>query len=272
MNTLFALYFFVEKIILEPLLPFKGITFFSGISAVIAGGAAGILINYFSDVLPVSRRITRPVCGVCGQPYSIKDYLVQFKCSNCGNTHSKRSVLVIAVSIGCCILLLFFPFSTLGFWATLPILVFLGMIVVIDIEHRIVVFQTNIIGFVLFFTYGILMNNLSETLLGALGGFAITLTFYLLGKAFTKLAGKIRNREINEVALGFGDVCLGTILGLLAGWPVIVGAIIIAIFSFSAYSIVLLAILIISKRYRSFSNAQPFTLFLILGMIAIFYL
>ncbi len=136
------------------------------ILVMIVGGFIGILINYFSDVLPVSRRITRPLCRVCNQPYSIKDYLISCRCSTCGNRTSTRSIIVLISAIISCILLKFFPFSILGFWATLPILIFLGVIMVIDIEHRVVLVQTSIFGFVLFFLYGIRLHDLLSTIFG----------------------------------------------------------------------------------------------------------
>ena len=242
------------------------------ILVVIVGEFIGFLINYFSDVLPVSRRFTRPLCKVCNQPYSIKDYLVTYRCSKCGNRTSTRFITVLISAILICILLKYFPFSILGFWATLPIIIFLGVIVVIDIEHHAVLIETSIFGFVLFFIYGIFLMGLLRTIIGALVGFLIMLSFYFLGHLFTKIVGKLRHKEIDEIAFGFGDVCLGTILGLLTGWPLIIGAIIIAFLTFAAFSFVLLFVLILTKRYRAFSNAQPLTLFLILGAIVVFYL
>ena len=242
------------------------------VPVVVVGGIIGILINYFSDVLPVSRRITRPLCSVCKQAYSIKDYLFSYRCSICGNRTSTRSIIVLISAMVISVLLKLFPFSILSFWATLPILIFLGVILVIDIEHRVVLIQTSIFGLVLFFLYGIGLRGLSSTFFGALAGLLIMLTFYYLGLAFTKIAGKLRHQEINEVAFGFGDVCLGTILGSLTGWPSIVGAFFISIFTFVAFSLVLFLTLILTKRYHAFSNTQPFTTFLILGAIAIFYL
>jgi len=143
---------------------------------------------------------------------------------------------------------------------------------VIDIEHRVVLVQTSIFGFVLFFLYGIRLNDLLSTIFGALAGFLIMLIFYYLGIAFIKIAGKLKHQKIDEVAFGFGDVCVGTILGFLTGWPSIVGAFFISIFTFVAFSLVLFFALLLAKRYRAFSNAQPFAPFLILGAIAIFYL
>jgi hypothetical protein len=133
-------------------------------------------------------------------------------------------------------------------------------------------FETSIFGFVLFLIYGIILNGLSRTMIGALAGFLIMLLFYFLGIALTTIAGKIRHQKIDEVAFGFGDVLIGLILGLLTGWPSIFEAITISIYAFGAFSFVLFLALLLSKRYRAFASALPFTPFLILGAIAIFYL
>ena len=239
---------------------------------VIVGGLVGILINYLSDVLPISRRFTRPVCPSCSQAFSFRDYLSFKNCPNCGNKRSKRSFIVLISIIVICILLYFFPFSGLSFWASLPILTFLGVIVVIDIEHRAVLLETSIFGFILFLIYGIILHGLAITIVGGLVGFLITILFYLLGIAYVKIAGKVRHQVIDEVAFGFGDVLAGTFLGLLLGWPSVFGAIITAIFTFGAYSLIYIVSLLISKRYNAFANALPFTPFLVLGTVVLFYL
>lgn len=239
---------------------------------VLIGVIVAILINYFTDVLPVSRRISRPACSTCKQPYTFKDYLLFGRCSKCGKKASSRSIIVLIMAVAVCILLNYFPFAGLGFWATLPILLLLGVIVVIDMEHRLVLIETSILGLVLFLIYGIILNGFKETLLGGLAGFLIMLVFFIFGLVFTKVIGRIRHKEIDEVAFGFGDVSAGTIIGLLAGWPVVVGAIIIAILAFGAYSFIYIIVLLITKKYSAFSSALPFAPFLILGLIVIFYL
>ena len=231
------------------------------ILVLIVGGIIGILINYFSDVLPVSRHIARPLCRVCNQPYSIKDYLISSRCSICGNRTSTRSIIVLFSAIVICVLLKLFPFSTLGFWATLPILIFLGVIMVIDIEHRVVLVQTSIFGFVLFFLYGIRMHDILSTIFGTLAGFLIMLIFYMLGIALTKIAGKLRHQKIDEVAFGFGDVFVGTILGLLTGWPLIVGAIFVSILASVAFSLVLIFALLLAKDITRFLIPYPLRYF-----------
>lgn len=239
---------------------------------IIIGGLVGILINYLSDVLPASRRFTRPTCKNCSHPYSLGDYLTINKCPHCGTNRSKRTFIVLIAAILICILLNYFPFAILSFWATLPILIFLGVILVIDIEHRAVLIETSIFGFVLLLIYGIILNGIARALMGGLVGFLITILFYFLGIAYVKIAGKVRHQVIDEVAFGFGDVLAATFLGLLLGWPSIFGAIIIAIFSFGAYSLIYIFTLLKSKRYSAFANALAFTPFLILGTIVMFYL
>ena len=240
--------------------------------SVIVGGIIGVLINYLSDVLPETRSFTQPLCKVCSTPYSIKDYLILYKCSNCGSRISIRSIIVLISSVAVCALLNFFPFSILGFWSTLPILIYLGVILVIDIEHHAVLVETSILGFVLLFVYGIILNGLQRTFTGALAGLLVMLLFYFIGLAFSKIVGKLRHKEIDEVVFGFGDVCLGVNLGLLTGWPLIVGAITISIIAFEVFTLIFFIALLIFKKYHAFASALPFTPFLILGALVIFYL
>lgn len=237
----------------------------------VAGAVIGILINYLADVLPITRRFTRPICTDCAKFYSWRDYLISFRCSNCGKKTGKRTITVLILSILVCILLDFFPFSRLSFWATLPIVLFLGVIMVIDIEHRAVLIETSVIGIVLFLVYGWVIHGILRTLIGGLAGFLIMIGLYYFGILFTKIAGKIKKQEIDEVALGFGDVYVCSFLGLLTGWPTIAGAIIIAILISGVFSLLYILISMIAKRYKSFSPI-PYAPFLIIGAIATFYI
>jgi hypothetical protein len=144
--------------------------------------------------------------------------------------------------------------------------------VVIDIEHRLVLAETSLFGIFLCLVYGLILHNPTKTLLGGLNGLLIMLFFYVLGIIFSFIIGRLKGRSLSEVAFGFGDVLAGTFLGLLAGWPGILGGIILALLIFAAFTILLLAGLILTKRYRAFTSAQPFVPFLIAGTIAMFYI
>lgn len=240
--------------------------------AVLAGAAASFLINYLSDVLPQTRRLSKPQCPECETPYTPKDYFLLRNCQNCGQKRSLRTYIVLVGSILASVLLQFFPFANLSFWASLPLLIFLGTVVVIDVEHRLVLVETSLFGIVLCLVYGLILRNPTNTLLGGLNGFLIMLFFYVLGILFSCIVGKLQKKSIKEVAFGFGDVAAGTFLGLLTGWPGILGAIILALLIFAGFTILLLLGLFLTKRYRAFTNAQPFVPFLILGTIIMFYL
>lgn len=237
----------------------------------IVGALVGILINYLADVLPISRRFSQPICLECGKPFDLHEYLISFKCSKCGNKTPMRVIIVLLLAIMISIALEFFPIGNLSYWATLPLLVFLGVILVIDIEYRVVLKETSYVGLVLMFIYGIILHKFIPTILGGFAGLLIMLIFYYLGILFNKLMGKIRHQEIEEVALGFGDVYVTTFLGFLTGWPAIIAVILIAILASGIFSILYILIKSIMGKYRSFS-AIPYTPFLILAAVAILYL
>lgn len=238
----------------------------------ISGLLVGLLVNYLADVLPSFHELDEPACKHCERRYSPKVDLLSFKCPNCGQKKSPRNLIVLTSAVVICGLLYIFPFHTLSFWATLPILAYLGLVAVVDIEHHLVLGETTLLGVVLFLIYGVIFNSWQQTLFGVLGGFFIMLVFYFLGIVFSKVVGKIRHREISEIAFGFGDVTTSGILGLFTGWPVVIGMIVLGFVTFAIYSIVLLISLILTKKYSAFTNALPFTPFLILGMIIIYYL
>lgn len=245
---------------------------FSILLSLILGLAIGTLINYLADVLPTTRRLSRPVCPECSQPYPIKATLLSRPCPHCGHKRPIRHWLVLIFSVLLCVLLQFFPFHGLSFWATFPLLAYLGLIVVIDLEHRLVLVETSLFGLILMLVYGFTFHGFLNALSGALGGMLIMLALFLLGMALGKVVGILRHKAISEVPFGFGDVVFGTILGLLCGWPAIAAGLFLGIIIFSAYSVLWLISLILTKRYKSFSNAQALTPFLILGSIILFYL
>jgi prepilin signal peptidase PulO-like enzyme (type II secretory pathway) len=236
------------------------------------GVIVGTLINYLADVLPATRRLTRPACPECDQAYSLKEYLFAWRCAHCGARRSVRRAIVLVGAVTACVSLVFFPLTGLGFWASLPLLIFLGVIAVIDIEHRLVLVETFLFGLALCFIYGVVLHGFVTTLTGGLGGLLIMLTFFLLGMVFSRVVGALRGRKVGKVAFGFGDVFAGTFLGLLMGWPLIAGAVVIGMLVFAVYSLVYIAVLLATKRYSAFATALPLAPFLILGTVVVLFL
>jgi len=242
----------------------------SVIYCVLIGAVISMIINYLADVLPETRKFSRPKCKKCGHPFTFKGYLFSFHCPVCGSYPSFRYWIVLSLSIVGSVSLAFFPLEPLSYWASLPLITFLGLVAVIDIEHKAVLFETDIIGIVICLIYGLFLYKPLETILGGIGGAGIMLLFYFGGILFNKILGRIRHQEIEEVALGFGDVFVCGYLGFLMGWPRIIGMIIITILLGGLFSLVYMLIKIISKKYSAFS-AIPYVPFLILAALTMFY-
>jgi leader peptidase (prepilin peptidase)/N-methyltransferase len=71
-------------------------------------------------------------------------------------------------------------------------------------------------------------------------------------------------------ALGFGDVNLSGVLGLVLGWPGIALALFLTILIAAAASIIYLAIMLLLKRYQPYLSI-PYGPFLIAGAVILLY-
>ena len=104
----------------------------------LAGLFSGMLVNYLADVLPVYRRLAAPNCGICGTKYPLGDYLLwPRRCKACGDGKRPfRTWVVEFLFIGGALWLWSSPPDRLGFIGGLALLVYLGLIAVIDIEQN----------------------------------------------------------------------------------------------------------------------------------------
>ena len=238
---------------------------------VITGVLIAILLNYLADVLPLTRKFGRPVCHNCGQAFTLKGYLFSFRCPNCKAKPSVRYWIVLIAGVLGSLLLALFPLKPLNFWVSLPLLAFLALVTIIDIEHRAVLIETDIIGFVLGIVYGLIIHSPVEMILGGVAGAGTMTVIYFGGILFNRILGRIRHQEMNEVALGLGDVFVCGYLGLIMGWPHIVGMIVIAIILGGIFSLGYILVKLITKKYEAFS-AIPYVPFLILAAVIMFYL
>jgi prepilin signal peptidase PulO-like enzyme (type II secretory pathway) len=141
---------------------------------------------------------------------------------------------------------------------------------VIDLEHRLILHPVSLVGVAIGLFVGIWLHGLLVTILGGLAGFGIMLGLYLLGYLFAKGIARKRNQDLDEDALGFGDVMLGGVLGLLLGWPGIVLGIIVAILLGGVVSLIFVFILLIRGKYQSFI-AIPYGPFLVIGSVGLLF-
>ncbi len=156
------------------------------------------------------------------------------------------------------------PPVRLGFFPGFLVMVFFVLVVVIDIEHRLILHPVSLVGAGLAALIGWWNHGLVPTLAGGLAGFGLMFLLYKFGEVFTRVSSRLRGEPIDEVALGFGDVNLAGILGLLLGWPVILLGLILAILAGGIYSLAYLLLSLVVGRYSSF-EAMPYAPYLILA-------
>ena len=218
------------------------------------GWAAALLVNYLSEVLPATRQLTSPVCSQCAAKFNWKDYLLLRKCSACNHQRGLRTWLTQLLGILASLYIWFSPPSKLGYWLGLVLLVYLAVILIIDLEHRLILHPTSIFGAALALALGTLIHGFTATLLGGLAGYGIMFALYGFGVLFTRYRAKRMEaggfEPDDEDALGFGDVNLAGILGLLLGWPAIWFGLLLGILGGGAISLIIVVFMLIRKRYK----------------------
>jgi leader peptidase (prepilin peptidase)/N-methyltransferase len=230
---------------------------------ILLGWLAGLFINYAADVLPISRRFSQPACPHCQASFSWADYLTMRACRTCGNGRSLRTWLVQLLAVAAFVYFWLFPSRALGIPLGMIVLVYFGIITVIDLEHRLILHPTSLVGAVLGFVVGTsihsradgLLGGMGKSLLGGLFGFAVMFLLYQFGALVARWRARrmqaAGQADDEEEALGGGDVYLAGVLGLMLGWPFILNALVIGVLLGGLVSFVLILTLILRRRYVS---------------------
>jgi leader peptidase (prepilin peptidase)/N-methyltransferase len=230
---------------------------------ILAGWISGWLTNYLADVLPLTRRFSRPACAHCGQNYPIASYLAFLPCPHC---HQRRRMRVWFVQAILLVVNVYIwirsPFSIfhfdppyrIGYVFGAILLTYFATVFVIDLEHRLILHPTSIFGALFGLGLGTWMNKLGPTLIGGLAGLVIMLTFYYLGVLFSRIRAKrmqaAGQESDDEEALGFGDVILAGVLGLILG-PFIWFGLLLGILLGGLVGVIMVLYLMILKRYKA---------------------
>lgn len=156
-------------------------------------------------------------------------------------------------------------------WQLALIFIFFGVVVVIDIEHRAILHPVSAVGALLFAWIGILRHGVLPTLAGGLAGFFVLLLLYWFGDYFGAWLARRRGQPWEETALGFGDVNLAGVIGLLLGWPAILGGLMLSAIFGGVYSLGYIAYMLARRRYQLFA-AIPYGPFLVLGALLLIIL
>ncbi len=250
---------------------------FALVIPLILGWLCGWVVNYLADTLPRTRRLSAPACSHCDLPYPWLAYLAFGACPNCGHRRGMRPWLVQVAMLAVSLYTWLKP-HRMGYWLGILLLTYFLLVIVIDLEHRLILHPTSIVGAVLAFGIGLWLHGLVPTLLGALGGFAIMLALYYLGVLFSKFrARRMRAQGLEadeEEALGAGDVILAGILGLVLGWPLIWFGLLLGILLGGIVGILLLVAMLVRGHYgkQALMVFMPYGPYFVLAAFFILFL
>jgi leader peptidase (prepilin peptidase)/N-methyltransferase len=241
------------------------------IAIALLGWVVGVIVNYLSDILPIKRQIGEPICIACTDPMPVANYVFwPRRCPECWSRRPWRTWAVEVFYIAAAVWFWLNPPHLLSFWPGMLLLAFFGVVFVIDMEYRLILHPVSIIGAVLGLILGISMRGLWMTLIGGAVGYGIMLGLYWFGGVFANWLARRRGEVLTEVALGFGDVNLAGILGLLLGWPGIVAGLLLTILIGGVVSIMYMLLMVILRRYHTFM-AIPYGPFMVISAILLLY-
>ena len=211
----------------------------------VVGLLAGGLINVLADDLPARVRPRRPHCPQCGHVYGPLGWLATGRklqggaCPECALSTRRRALLV---EIGTTLLFAVLPWlitPTLDLVIYSAYIAILILVIVIDVEHRLVLHVVTLptMVFALAASYLLDDTNVRLALVGGLVGFVLFFLVYLLGQ-----------RLFGPGALGFGDVTLAATLGFMLGFHRVFFALVLGILLAGLWSLLGLLTGRISRR------------------------
>ena len=141
----------------------------------------------------------------------------------------------------------------MGYWPALVLLTYFAAVIVIDVEHRLILRPLSMAGGILGIAIGAWLHGPLPTLLGGMAGFGLMYVLYQLGALFARLrARRLQSAGLqtdNEEALGWGDVMLAAVLGVLLGWPLIWFGLLLGVLIGGAIGLVFVLTALLRGRY-----------------------
>jgi leader peptidase (prepilin peptidase)/N-methyltransferase len=241
----------------------------------IIGWLVGIFINHAADTLPYRRRLGEPPhCTQCNAPRAlyawsaISGYLSGRRiCLHCGKPLPLRSVIVeiITPAIFVGLLWRYGPSVHLGLLSLYSAILIL--VTLTDIEHHLVLHVVMVPAILLAIAGAFFNHDMSyrRALIGGATGFISLYAMFLLAQPLSAVLARLSGREVSEVPFGFGDVTLGTFVGLITGLPGVFFAIVITILSAGLAAALLWFVRAVIQRRYSMFTAIPYGPFLALG-------
>ncbi len=266
---------FISNSILDYLVATRGLAYRSLRPFKITGQGENIFsieTTTFPDAKKLYKTNLFPVCHTCHTPMSFTKYILGKKCQACGSNPRHRFWYLMTWLPLIFVLLTLFPIPEFRIGDIYLLLTFYTMVFVMDVEHHVILFPLTLAGLVFGAYFGIQYHGILNTIYGGLAGGGIMLIFYWLGILYIRQIRKTSNPAMNEVALGFGDVTLSLVLGLILGWPGIMGGLFFGIILGGLISGGFLLIKVGVKKYAPNDLILPYAPFLIIGAFLIMVL
>lgn len=248
------------------------------LAAAVAGFVSGVVMNALADSLPYTRTVRMPGCASCGAPRPrlawsglSAEVAGITRCPYCNSPHGIRRPIVesFAAAWGAALSLII-PEPRL-FWPAFLLSMILLLVIVIDLEHRLILHVVTGPAAVVMALIGSLdaSGGPVKTLVGGAVGFLAVLGLYVLGGLFVRLICRVRGQALDEVAFGFGDVTLAGVIGLAVGFPGILVALTLGILAGGVFSLGFLLVMIARGSYVAFMPI-PYSPFLVFGALVVF--
>lgn len=238
---------------------------------ILAGYLSGVVVNFIVEWFYIRRKFYTDDCEAEIRDLGWGRFLLwPFSSSSCPTAHKIRVILVEIIFIFLTVWLWNSPPERVEFWWGFPVLIYFAIVIVMDVEYRVVLHPVSLAGVVLGSIVGVYQRGLLLTVLGGIIGFAIMYALYKFGEIFMRLVNRRRGDQIDEVALGFGDVNMAGVVGLFLGWPPIILGLLFAIFSGGGFSILFVIISLFLRKFRAFA-ALPYAPFLALAALVMLF-
>ncbi len=231
----------------------------------LVGVVVGSFLNVCIDRLPGGKSIINPpsACASCNRRLSIRDLVPLFsylwlrgRCRYCG-TPIPRRLPAVELAMGIIFPLLYWQQGlTLVLGFSLVYASVLAVIFVIDIEHQLildkVVFPMMVLALAFAVFNPVLGINAGWRLISSVSGGAVGLVIMLIPFL------------VSRGGMGFGDVKMAALMGLITGFPKVFIALFLSITLGGLVAVVLLTLGIKKRR-----EAIPFGPFLVIGTMVV---
>jgi leader peptidase (prepilin peptidase)/N-methyltransferase len=189
------------------------------------------------------------------------------KCPHCGKNKGLRFWLITFIIP----ILFLIPIKgstpIFSYGISVILIPYFSLVTVIDLEHKTITNQTILFGVIAGFATGVYQKGIFDTITGGLFGFLFFYALFLFGKFLFQKVQSNKLAHAGDDPLGFGDVKLAGIVGLILGWPEIVTGLIGAIIIGGTASIFYILYRLTKGRYLPFVDYLPYGPYIIAGML-----